>query len=326
MAVNYANTIKYSGKGYLDEKMNPVANLAALEDKFDAIKELKAGMTVTVLDDGSGVPTDYVYDGSQWIKKVDLSDYAKLEDIPSVPSKTSQLANDSGFVTSAQTQAAINDAVNGIEIPDPADLTNYYTKGEVDSAITEAVESITVPDVSGKADTTAVTQDIETAIAAETARTESTYLKSTDLNGYATEEWVGEQGYLKTSNQAFPSNWHTTGTMSQLIEDINADSTAVVGKTYISTVRFSDLPISEDEEWFNKRLNQGELKAEIMSSIDGENGKVILFTLTSTLKPYHWEYSSLYGATDEWKSFLSEHQDISTKQDVINFEGDDVEL
>ena len=171
MAVNYANTIKYSGKGYLDEKMNPVANLAALEDKFDAIKELKAGMTVTVLDDGSGVPTDYVYDGSQWIKKVDLSDYAKLEDIPSVPSKTSQLANDSGFVTSAQTQAAINDAVNGIEIPDPADLTeyytsaqtneaiaqaienieipgadltNYYTKGEVDSAITEAVESITV--------------------------------------------------------------------------------------------------------------------------------------------------------------------------------------
>lgn len=177
MVVNYANTIKYSGKGYLDEKMNPVANLAALEDKFDAIKELKAGMTVTVLDDGSGVPTDYVYDGSQWIKKVDLSDYAKLGDIPSVPSKTSQLTNDSGFVTSAQTQAAINDAVNGIEIPEPADLTGYYTSAQTDAAIANAVEGIEIPDVSGKADSSAVTASIESAIAAEVERAEAAYLK-----------------------------------------------------------------------------------------------------------------------------------------------------
>lgn len=42
---------------------------------------------------------------------------------------------------------------------------------------------------------------IDEAIDAETARTESTYLKEQSLSGYATEEWVREQGYVTGTTQ-----------------------------------------------------------------------------------------------------------------------------
>ena len=51
-------------------------------------------------------------------------------------------------------------------------------------------------DISGKLDTTAFTQAMEN----ETARTEDTYAKKSEipsLQGYATQEWVGDQGFLK---------------------------------------------------------------------------------------------------------------------------------
>ena len=68
MAVVYnSNQVKYGGRGYLDAKMQPVANLAALE-ALDSL-ELIEGMTIVVLNDGSGQPHDYWYIGGQWVKK-----------------------------------------------------------------------------------------------------------------------------------------------------------------------------------------------------------------------------------------------------------------
>ena len=66
--------------------------------------------------------------------------------------------------------------------------------------------------------------------------------------------------------------------MAQLIADINADNNASVGKTYLSTVSFSDLPAS---------LVQAEMLVYIMDEQEGI-GKVILFTVTSSgVSPYH---------------------------------------
>ena len=68
MAVVYnSNQVKYGGRGYLDAKMQPVANLAALQS-LDTL-ELTEGMTVVVLNDGTGQPHDYWYIGGQWVKK-----------------------------------------------------------------------------------------------------------------------------------------------------------------------------------------------------------------------------------------------------------------
>lgn len=58
----------------------------------------------------------------------------------------------------------VKDSIDAINIPD-TDLSNYYNKAETENLIAEAVESIEHPTV--------------------------------DLEGYATEDWVNEQGFLK---------------------------------------------------------------------------------------------------------------------------------
>lgn len=106
--------------------------------------------------------------------------------------------------------------------------------------------------------------------------------------GYITQEEV-------IINEAFPNSWHTTGTMADLIADINADTDAVAGKVYMDTVSFSDLP---------GEMQQAELKAEIISQLS--NSKVIVFTVTSSeVSPYHWEYTSAYGQTNSWREWVT---------------------
>lgn len=59
---NMTKQLKYSGKGYLDYKMQPVNTVAELKSKFVNINELKLGMVVTVLNpNGDNVPVDYWY-------------------------------------------------------------------------------------------------------------------------------------------------------------------------------------------------------------------------------------------------------------------------
>ena len=53
---------KYTGKGYLDNKMQPVDTVAELKSKFVKKNELKLGLVVTVLNpDGDNKPVDYWY-------------------------------------------------------------------------------------------------------------------------------------------------------------------------------------------------------------------------------------------------------------------------
>ena len=110
-----------------------------------------------------------------------------------------------------------------------------------------------------------------------------------------------DAGYITNASvlnyKRFPTGWHKTGTISQLISDINAEKGGSEGMSYMATVSFSDLPAS---------MVQAELKVDIMSEISGL-GKVILFTITSSNQsPYHWEYTSAYGASGVWRGFQEE--------------------
>ena len=59
---NMTSQLKYTGKGYLDYKTQPVSTVAELKDKLKKTSELKLGMTVTVLNgDGTNTPVDYWY-------------------------------------------------------------------------------------------------------------------------------------------------------------------------------------------------------------------------------------------------------------------------
>lgn len=59
---NLTKQLKYTGKGYLDNKMQPVNTVAELKSKFTKKNELTLGMVVTVLNpDGDNKPVDYWY-------------------------------------------------------------------------------------------------------------------------------------------------------------------------------------------------------------------------------------------------------------------------
>jgi hypothetical protein len=78
-----AAQMHYSGKGYMDAKMQPVDTLEGLT----AIPRAKrfVGLTVTVLNDGSGVPHDYWLQESttKWVRKdaVDSVNYVTGDDV-----------------------------------------------------------------------------------------------------------------------------------------------------------------------------------------------------------------------------------------------------
>jgi hypothetical protein len=67
--ITYTNQMSYNGRGYLDAKMQPVATKSDL-DKIPRSQRF-IGLTVTVLDDGSGRPYDYWLESSlsTWTKK-----------------------------------------------------------------------------------------------------------------------------------------------------------------------------------------------------------------------------------------------------------------
>ena len=98
-------------------------------------------------------------------------------------------------------------------IPAP-DMSNYWTSAQTQSAITAATQGMVT---SGD-----VATQIGTAMASETARTESTYAKPSQipsLNGYATEAWVGQQGYLTSQSL---TNYYTKTEIDGMIGDIES--------------------------------------------------------------------------------------------------------
>ena len=105
-----------------------------------------------------------------------------------IPSKTSQLENDSGFLTEHQSLA---DYAKKSEIPD---VSGYVTDTELNTAISSAEERVDfklgsyalkteVPSVEGLASTQYVDEKVAAIVVPS-------------LDGYATEQWVEGKGYL----------------------------------------------------------------------------------------------------------------------------------
>ena len=107
-------------------------------------------------DDTGNLYTEYIYVNSKWeilgSQKVDLTGYAKTADIPT---KTSQLTNDSNFATTNDLNTAISNLQAGIPTKlsqftnDPGfitktvtDLVNYYDKTTIDGKFTSLSSEI----------------------------------------------------------------------------------------------------------------------------------------------------------------------------------------
>ena len=68
--INYSDQLNYVSKGYIDAKMQPVGTIKELDNIPRSQRFL--GLTVTVLDDGSGLgPRDYwiTTNTARWVLK-----------------------------------------------------------------------------------------------------------------------------------------------------------------------------------------------------------------------------------------------------------------
>ena len=79
--INYTDQLKYAGRGYLDAKMMPVQTVDDL--KAISLTQRFEGLTITVLNDGDGIPHDYWLVGGvtnqYWTKKTVAGDYKGLK-------------------------------------------------------------------------------------------------------------------------------------------------------------------------------------------------------------------------------------------------------
>lgn len=205
-----------SGAGLSEEEVNTLitAQINGLKTEISNSGFLTAEqladygyITETALE---GYATESYVDSA--IANIPLSEYAKTTDIPDVsglatkeelPTKVSDLTNDSNFITLEQvpvvdaytkteTDEAISKAIAEAELADKeADLTAFYTKSETDAAIAAAVDAIEVPSIEGLA----TTEYVDTAING---------IEIPDVSGFLTEipeEYVTEvelaaKGYL----------------------------------------------------------------------------------------------------------------------------------
>lgn len=142
--------------------------------------------------------------------------YAKKTDVPSLDGYAT-----TGWVDSQNYLKDITITINGDEVHNGSEIIIEGGGGEP-------------VDISGKLDTTAFTQAMEN----ETARTESTYAKKTDipsLEGYATTGWVENQGYLtnadlsgKVDTSAFTAYTATTKQCCDYVKSEIRDIWAVI--------------------------------------------------------------------------------------------------
>lgn len=102
---------------------------------------------------------------------------------------------------------------------------------------------------------------------------------------------------IVVSNQPFPSAWPTgmedQNSFSDLITAMNSDTDITVGKVYLATVGYDDLPSS---------LSQAELKIEVTQWDDIQ--KIAVFTLSSSNQsPYNWHNTLVDGLLGSWYSY-----------------------
>ncbi len=117
--------------------------------------------------------------------------------------------------------------------------------------------------------------------------------------GYVTENngqlQVNTTNISVISNQPFPASWPTTNqySFSDLISAIDADTDAIKGKVYLSTVHYDDLPGD---------MGDAELKIEVMDQRAGH--KIAVFTITSAnVSPYNWHATMWGGDLTSWHSY-----------------------
>lgn len=143
-----------------------------------------------------GMATEQWVEDKHYITGVDLSDYALKSEIPTVPTSNTAFTNDAGYLTEHQPIKTINGqsliGTGDIEIGTGGtiDLSNYYTTAQTVNLVESAVTRVEgeIPSLSGYA--------TEQWVEDQGYLTDADY---PDLTSYATKEWVINQNYVSNS-------------------------------------------------------------------------------------------------------------------------------
>ena len=130
--------------------------------------------------------------------------------------------------------------------------------------------------------------------------------KPTNLSNFTNDEGFVTQDDVLSFNP-IPSEWDTSHTLDDLLDDIIDDTDAVPGKAYTGTVYLTDMPVG---------LTRAELYIYVVSEVQGA-GKVINFVLSSTSNsPYEWHSYALSGQSSAWIAYALQ-TDLAGKQDTL---------
>ena len=163
--------------------------LAAKQDKLTAGTGITIDENNVISSSGSGGPVNWsdILNKPTFATVATSGSYNDLSDKPTIPTTTSQLTNDSGFITDSA-------------------LTGYATETWVEQK--GYLTSVAWGDITGKPTlaTVATSGSYNDLINKPTIPTttneltnDSGFITNAALTGYATETWVGEQGYQTSS-------------------------------------------------------------------------------------------------------------------------------
>ena len=244
----------------IDEAQNTEINKLKgdIEGKQDIIQDLNAiregaDLGKTALQEETD-PVWTAEKGNYYTKSevnTSLESKANKTEIPTVPTNVSAFTNDAGYLTEHQS------------------LDNYYTKTESDGKY--ATQVVVNEEIAARI------SDIREVKATLESKADKSEIPS--LNGYATEQWVGQQGYL---------------TEHQPLKTINGETIVGDGNIEISSGEETD-PI-----WTAEKVNYY-TKTEVNTSLESKANKSEIPTVPTNV-----------GAFTNDAGYLTEHQTLKT--------------
>ena len=191
-----------------DSKLDVVVGGKTLNNNTIAVREgLQIRVPEAPTNAGHAASKAYVDKAIAAIPEVDLSSYAKKSDIPT---KTSQLANDSNYLTAIPSEYVTESELNAKGyLTEHQSLTDYATKTYVDNTVAENQPNLSgyakktdIPDVSG------FISEIPSEYVTDSELAAKGYLVEADLSEYAKKSEIPTVP-TKTSQLTNDSNFLT---------------------------------------------------------------------------------------------------------------------
>ena len=300
------------GKTALQEETDPVWNAEKVnyytKSEVDTSLESKANKSeiptvptnVSAFTNDAGYLTEHQSLDDYYTKtEVDtsLESKANKSEIPTVPTNVSAFTNDAGYLTEHQS------------------LDNYYTKTESDGKY--ATQVVVNEEIAARIN------DVREVKATLESKADKSEIPN--LNGYATEQWVGEQGYLTehqslktingetivgngnieiTSGEETDPVWTAEKVNYYTKSEVNTSLESKADKTEIPTVPTNVSAFTNDAGYLTQHqsLDNYYTKSEVNTSLESKADKS--------------EIPSLNGyATEQWvgqQGYLTEHQPLKT--------------